>query len=92
MSQEPEENQEKKVLPFFARYLENQLPEDLRDLSEEESESVTGGAQVTTLKFPSDNEESGHGTVTSPFKDGLAATNKYPSDGDDRLPPDFEYK
>ncbi len=92
MSEKQRENQDKKAVPFFARYLESQLPEDLRDLSEEESESVTGGAQFTTLKFPSDNEESGHRTVTNPIKDNLAVTNKYPSDGDDRLPPDFELK
>jgi Serine endopeptidase inhibitors len=64
------------------------LPEELRELSEEEIESVTGGAQFTTLKYPSDNEESDHGTVTSPILD-RGYTNKYPSDGDDRLPVDY---
>jgi hypothetical protein len=88
-----EEEQQSQAVPFFARYLENQLPEDvdhLRDLSEEEIEAIGGGTEVITLKFPSDNED-GHGKVTNPFSDE-AFTSKYPSDGDDFLPPNFHNK
>ncbi len=84
MSEEQQQNREERAVPFFARYLENQLSEDLddlRELSEEEIESVTGGVQMVTLKFPSDNED-GH-------KPNKPMTKKYPSDGDDRFPVDY---
>jgi hypothetical protein len=72
-----EEKRQSQAVPFFARYLENQLSEDvdhLRDLSEEEIEAVTGGIQAVTLKFPSDSEDGhGHGPMTK----------KYPSDKDE---------
>ncbi|WP_063748449.1 microviridin/marinostatin family tricyclic proteinase inhibitor [Fischerella sp. PCC 9605] len=43
------------VVPFFARYLEGQLCEDL---SSEEMEKITGGSEVVTMRYPSDNEDS----------------------------------
>lgn len=96
------------AVPFFARYLEGQFCEDL---SVEETEAVRGGIAdvgsgiVTTLKYPSDNEDGGNGiTRKYPFdqEDGgpkltkkypsdadEAYTNKYPSDGDDHFPKDY---
>ncbi|WP_026732812.1 microviridin/marinostatin family tricyclic proteinase inhibitor [Fischerella sp. PCC 9605] len=62
------------ALPFFARYLEGQFCEDL---SEEEMNAVQGGWGATTLKYPSDNEESHN------REDGIAVTKKYPSDADE---------
>jgi hypothetical protein len=87
-------------LPFFARYLEGQFCEDL---SVEEMDEVQGGFRpivtrkhppespdgiVTTLKFPSDQEDgSEHPVVTKkhPSDSDEAITNKYPSDGDDHI-------
>ncbi len=65
--------EEKKQVPFFARYLESQ-----------ELEKVTGGKRGTTnkhkddlvavtLKYPSDSEDTG----------GDLVTLKYPSDSDE---------
>ncbi|MBD2605820.1 microviridin/marinostatin family tricyclic proteinase inhibitor [Scytonema hofmannii FACHB-248] len=74
-------------VPFFARYLEGQFCEDL---SSEEMEAVEGGITFVTLKYPSDNEEGGHGggIVTNKFRDkydwgGGIVTKKYPSDADE---------
>lgn len=59
------------AVPFFARYLEGQVCEEL---SEAEMEVVRGGdSTATTLKYPSDQEDSGGGAVTL----------KYPSDQED---------
>lgn len=45
------------AVPFFARYLEGQVCEEL---SEAEMEVVRGGdSTATTLKYPSDQEDSG---------------------------------
>jgi hypothetical protein len=84
------DNQElnSQALPFFARYLEGQFCEDL---SEEEAETVQGGITFVTLKYPSDNEEGGHGggIVTHKFRydkddqGGGIVTKKYPSDADE---------
>ncbi len=57
-------------VPFFARYLEGQI----QDLSEEEMAEISGGSMMTTLRYPSDNEDAGDGTVV---------TKKYPSDHED---------
>ena len=66
------------AVPFFARYLEGQL----EDLSQEETESISGGncsnytgeigeAPIpVTKKYPSDNED-------------FAVTLKYPSDNEE---------
>jgi len=77
------EDLDSQAVPFFARFLEGQSYEDL---SEEEMAAVTGGCGeiVTTLKFPSDQEEG----VTKKYpsdSDELAVTQKYPSDGDDAV-------
>ena len=54
-------------LPFFARYLEGQI---VQELSEEELKKINGGVGVgVTYKYPSDADEE--------------QTMKYPSDGDD---------
>jgi hypothetical protein len=76
------------AVPFFARYLEGQFCEDL---SEEEMEAVQGGTTFVTLKYPSDNEEGGHGggVITNKFPSdkedwgGGVVTRKYPSDADE---------
>jgi hypothetical protein len=59
------------AVPFFARYLEGQVCEEL---SEEEMEVVRGGdGNTTTLKYPSDQEDGG----------GTVMTQKFPSDQED---------
>jgi hypothetical protein len=85
------------ALPFFARYLEGQFCEDL---SEEEMSEVQGGLRfahptrpkkdeiLTTLKYPSDNEDGG-GSLTKKYpsdqEEHLVTTLKYPSDGEDSV-------
>ncbi|MEH2070216.1 MAG: microviridin/marinostatin family tricyclic proteinase inhibitor [Nostoc sp.] len=78
------------AVPFFARFLEGQ---SFEDLSDEESEALSGGkCGVTkkkadevdqTLKFPSDQEDSPIATRKAPSDSDEPYTNKYPSDGDD---------
>jgi hypothetical protein len=88
------------AVPFFARFLEGQFCEDL---SVEEMDRVQGGLKfiaptkkhppegpdgiVTTLKFPSDQEDGGggHNPITSKLKDEYAVTKKYPSDSDEHI-------
>lgn len=73
MSKQDKQKLKSKAVPFFARYLENQLDE----LSEEEMNAVVGGCPLSpvkgdyavTKKFPSDSDE--------------AMTMKYPSDNED---------
>ncbi len=73
MSKQDKQKLNSKAVPFFARYLENQLDE----LSEEEMNAVVGGCplppvkggNLVTEKFPSDSDE--------------AMTMKYPSDNED---------
>ncbi|MEM9816465.1 MAG: microviridin/marinostatin family tricyclic proteinase inhibitor [Cyanobacteria bacterium P01_D01_bin.6] len=61
-------------VPFFARYLEKQITQEL---SEEEAKEVSGGASpLVTFKTPSDIDE-----VSTPKK--TYVTQKYPSDGDE---------
>ncbi|MGD1949194.1 MAG: microviridin/marinostatin family tricyclic proteinase inhibitor [Leptolyngbyaceae cyanobacterium] len=61
-------------IPFFARYLENQITQDL---SEEEAKEIGGGASpLVTFKTPSDIDE-----IATPKKNYV--TQKYPSDGDE---------
>ena len=57
-----------KGLPFFARYLEGQIDQEISD---EALEKIAGGGKgrVETEKYPSDNDE--------------VETKKYPSDDDD---------
>lgn len=71
------EKQNEKAVPFFARFLEGQ---NVAEMSEEESEAIGGGMIdedpnseiVTTLKYPSDDEDG-----------GIGVTEKYPSDAED---------
>jgi hypothetical protein len=66
-----------KAVPFFARYLEEQL----EDLSEEEMKAIGGGkGLIMTKKYPSDQEEGGE--ITDKLSD-VAVTLKYPSDQED---------
>ncbi len=59
------------VVPFFARYLEGQIAQDLSEtLSEDAMETVQGGQVAVTEKYPSDQDE-------------VAVTLKYPSDQED---------
>ena len=78
MSEAKPENLNSQAVPFFARFLEGQNIEDLSDL---ESEAVSGGYKVVTLKYPSDNED----VVTKkyPSDSDEVVTQKYPSDGED---------
>jgi Serine endopeptidase inhibitors len=46
-------SQEKQILPFFVRYLENQA----EDMSAEELNEVSGGADVVTQRYPSDGDD-----------------------------------
>jgi hypothetical protein len=83
------------AVPFFARFLEGQ---NVEEISDEESEAVSGGVKyhtekypsdkdegvVTTLKYPSDNEDGGLVTKKYPSdNDEYAVTLKYPSDNDE---------
>jgi len=67
---------ERKNVPFFARFLENQ-----------QQEEVKGGATVQpidtfdTTKFPSDNDE--YITLKYPSDEDEQITLKYPSDEDE---------
>lgn len=63
-------------LPFFARYLEGQITQDV---SEEDAKQISGGASpLVTFKYPSDIDE-----VAKPKK--FDVTHKYPSDGDESI-------
>ncbi len=85
----PEEPNSQPV-PFFARFLEGQ---NFEDLSDEESEAISGGKCgvtnkkddeiVQTLKFPSDQEDVPVVTKKYPSDADEFVTQKYPSDGDD---------
>lgn len=89
-------HKDEKALPFFARFLEGQFSEELKDLSEEEMEGVQGGLKiakrrihdipdgiVTTLKYPSDNEDGSGSTTPIPIDTTIPMTKKYPSDHED---------
>ncbi|MDM9586331.1 MULTISPECIES: microviridin/marinostatin family tricyclic proteinase inhibitor [unclassified Nostoc] len=94
MSENKPEKLNSQAVPFFARFLEGQ---SLEDLSDEDSKAIIGGKcnnatnknkdeLVTTLKFPSDQED---GAVTKKYpsdSDEFAVTQKFPSDGDDSSP------
>ncbi|HLO89311.1 MAG TPA: microviridin/marinostatin family tricyclic proteinase inhibitor [Nostocaceae cyanobacterium] len=58
------ENLDSQAVPFFARFLENQ---DCEDVSAEETEKISGGIRVVTLRYPSDS-------------DVISVTRRYPSD------------
>jgi hypothetical protein len=69
------ENDKKLKKPFFANFLESQVPE-------KEMEQINGGTDVVTMKFPSDGEDGPGQVITSRVKD-LYQTMKYPSDSDE---------
>ena len=74
MSKQDKHKLNSKAVPFFARYLENQLEE----LSEEEMNALVGGCPLSpvkgdyavTKKYPSDGDDH-------------PVTMKYPSDNDE---------
>ncbi|MEH2361934.1 microviridin/marinostatin family tricyclic proteinase inhibitor [Nostoc sp.] len=70
MSEIKPEDLNSQAVPFFARFLEGQNAEDLSD---QESEAISGGHTFVTQKSPSDSED---GVV--------ATTKKYPSDSDEQ--------
>jgi Serine endopeptidase inhibitors len=74
MSENHKQDLKQEAVPFFARYLEGQICEDLSD---EQMQAVVGGKKkdlATTLKYPSDSEED---------SEPIVVTQKYPSDSDD---------
>ncbi|WP_414530540.1 microviridin/marinostatin family tricyclic proteinase inhibitor [Nodularia chucula] len=76
MSNNKPEDLNSETVPFFARFLEGQTCEEV---TEEQSEMVTGGRIFATRKFPSDSDE-------------YAVTLKFPSDNEDSgsiQPPSF---
>ncbi|MBN3898726.1 MAG: microviridin/marinostatin family tricyclic proteinase inhibitor [Nostoc sp.] len=83
MSEIKPEDLNSQAVPFFARFLEGQNGEDLSD---QQSEAISGGCTVVTQKYPSDNEDGGVVTKKYPSDSDEAVTQKYPSDGDDALP------
>lgn len=72
MAHNQKSNSNSGSVPFFARYLEGQIPQEL---SEEDLNVINGGGDlrdkgdVGTDKYPSDSDE--------------AETQKYPSDSDE---------
>ncbi|MEH2395915.1 microviridin/marinostatin family tricyclic proteinase inhibitor [Nostoc sp.] len=81
MSENKPEELNSQAVPFFARFLEGQ---NFEDLSEQESEAISGGSChfttknkknkdpiVQTRKYPSDEED--------------VVTEKYPSDSDEQV-------
>ncbi|MBW4561630.1 MAG: microviridin/marinostatin family tricyclic proteinase inhibitor [Mojavia pulchra JT2-VF2] len=79
------EDSNSQTVPFFARFLEGQ---NFEEISDEESEAVSGGLTIQSRNCPSNNEEGGGGVVTtlkypSDNEDVVVVTKKYPSDGDD---------
>ncbi|MBX9253669.1 microviridin/marinostatin family tricyclic proteinase inhibitor [Desmonostoc muscorum CCALA 125] len=91
MPENKPEEAKSQAVPFFARFLEGQ---SFEDLSDEESEAISGGKLgvtkkkgddlVQTLKYPSDNEDAV--TKKYPSDADEVVTLKYPSDGDDQFP------
>ncbi|BAZ30404.1 hypothetical protein NIES4074_28640 [Cylindrospermum sp. NIES-4074] len=75
------EDLDSQAVPFFARFLEGQTPVEV---SENELDAVNGGVcgGVTTLKYPSDQEDVATKKYPSD-SDEYAVTLKYPSDGDE---------
>ncbi|MEH2457447.1 microviridin/marinostatin family tricyclic proteinase inhibitor [Nostoc sp.] len=95
MSEIKPEDLNSQAVPFFARFLEGQNGEDLSD---QESEAISGGQTLMTEKYPSDNEDGGVVTNTprsgsheqavthnchSDNKHEGAVTLKFPSDNED---------
>ncbi|MEH1941825.1 MAG: microviridin/marinostatin family tricyclic proteinase inhibitor [Nostoc sp.] len=82
MSEIKPEDLNSQAVPFFARFLEGQNAEDISD---EESEAISGGNLIVTQKYPSDNEEGVVVTKKCPSDNehGGVATRKYPSDSDE---------
>ena len=92
MSENKPEELNSQAVPFFARFLEGQ---NFEDLSEQESEAISGGSChfttknkknkdpiVQTRKFPSDQED-GVTKKASSDSDEQFMTLKFPSDGEE---------
>jgi hypothetical protein len=77
MSEIEKHDSKQEVVPFFARYLEGQTPEELfEELSEEELEGAAGGGRNITRKYPSDQADGSR-------RGRRVTTQKYPSDQED---------
>lgn len=72
------EDLDSQAVPFFARFLEGQTPEEV---SEEDMDAVNGGIKFVTLKYPSDGED--NVTKKYPSDTDEYVTLKYPSDSDE---------
>ncbi|WP_017717763.1 microviridin/marinostatin family tricyclic proteinase inhibitor [Kamptonema formosum] len=86
MSDKEKQGRQPEAVPFFARFLEGQGTEELSD---EEMQAIAGGADMVTLKYPSDSEEGGVQTRKYPSDSedgggcGGMVTEKFPSDNED---------
>lgn len=80
MPENQPENLNSQAVPFFARFLEGQ---NYEDLSDQESEAVSGGAKYQTKKYPSDKEDGGFVTDKCGSDNDVVTTQKYPSDNDE---------
>ncbi|MEH2070213.1 MAG: microviridin/marinostatin family tricyclic proteinase inhibitor [Nostoc sp.] len=50
----PEQDLKSSAMPFFSRFLEEQVCEEI---SEKELEQISGGRAAVTLKYPSDSDD-----------------------------------
>ena len=85
MSKNNAEDLPLQAVPFFARFLEGQ---NWEDLSEQESETISGGYTKKTKKPIFYDPTINPNIVISTLPPSLAMTAKYPSDGDDDIRPD----
>ncbi|MEH2380496.1 MAG: microviridin/marinostatin family tricyclic proteinase inhibitor [Nostoc sp.] len=83
MSEIKPEDLNSQAVPFFARFLEGQNAEDLSD---QQSEVISGGCTAVTKKYPSDSDEAGTQQCPSGNEDAGVVTLKFPSDNEDALP------
>lgn len=82
MSEMKPEDLNSQAVPFFARFLEGQ---NCEDLSDQQSEAISGGNIVVTQKYPSDSDEAITQKYPSDNEDGGVVTKKYPSDSDEAV-------
>ncbi|MDZ8188468.1 MAG: microviridin/marinostatin family tricyclic proteinase inhibitor [Nostoc sp. ChiSLP02] len=80
MSANKPEEANSQAVPFFARFLEGQ---GIEDLSEEESEDISGGTSVSDIKCIVTNKKTDQPIQTHKKADQPVQTLKYPSDRED---------
>jgi bacteriocin-like protein len=66
-----DQNLPSEAVPFFARYLEGQMEEQIEEMSDEDLAAVSGGQGMITLAYPNDNPG---------LPGGNPVTLAYPSD------------